>query len=389
MANENTGTRSAAIRTTRQTSSSFFPRSTVFLVLWTMTISTVMILPTSSLPVLSLIPVTQYAASITEGRSVCVGCKRSCQSLFSYRACRFVTTLSSNKSQRAATPRLSPLVRFATASPQNGDQKGGRSGVTLGVSRRTLLSLVAATLVVLPAAAEVYSRLGKTAFPDGNFPTPTAGTWNDVRHVTLVFHGAGGQDAYTDQLMSKLDGLYGKKKEFYASMMEWSDFSTNILQASFNGERIGCEAAVRLQQRAPNLKTVHLIGISVGSFAANAASLQLKQQGTNKETSLPYVQTTFLAPFTQRGIWGIGYGIREFGKSADYAQQYFNTDDPVPSTHSPLENAVCFNVTSIRPTETFGHGWPLQYYSRASPFSLGIVPRGKQLPRGTVRQVTQ
>jgi hypothetical protein len=389
MANENTGTCSAAMRPTRRTLSSSSPRSTMFLVLWIMTISTEMILPASSLPVLSPIPMTPYLASIPAGRSVVIGWTRSCQSLLSSRASRCVT-LSSNKSHRAASTRLGQLVRLATASPNKGDQGGPSGGTTLGVSRRTLLSLIGASLVALPAAAEVYFRRGKTSFPDGNFPTPTSGTWNDVRHVTLVFHGAGGQDIYTDQLMRELDGLFSKNKRYYASMMEWSDFSTNILQASFNGERIGREAAVRLQKRAPNLETVHLIGISVGSFAANAASLQLKRgKKETKKNGSPYVQTTFLAPFTQRGILGMGYGIREFGKSADYAQQYFNTDDPVPSTHSPLENAACFNVTSLRPTETFGHDWPLQYYSRESPFSLGIVPRSKQLPRGTVRQVTQ
>jgi hypothetical protein len=93
-----------------------------------------------------------------------------------------------------------------------------------------------------------------------------------------------------------------------------------------------------LIKQASNLKTIHLIGISVGSFAANAAAVECKASPKDKR---PFIQLTLLDPFTQRGIFDFGYGNRVFGKSADYAQQYLNTDDPVPSTNAPLDNTVC------------------------------------------------
>jgi hypothetical protein len=241
---------------------------------------------------------------------------------------------------------------------------------------------IVTTLVALPAVVELYSRIGtvSTKFPNQPFPLPRNGSWEDVEHATLVFHGAGGQDKYTDELMKSLEN---KKELQYSSMVEWSDFSSNLFQSSFNGQRVGREAAERLLKQASNLKTVQLIGISVGAFAADAASTKIRDLSMTKENGeRPFIQLTLLDPFCQRGIFDFGYGNRVFGRSADYAEQFLNTDDPVPSTNSPLANAVCYDVTYLRPSEIFGHDWPLVYYARSK--RVGIVYRDNQLVPGAV-----
>ena len=253
-------------------------------------------------------------------------------------------------------------------------------------------------VVATPILLELYSRIGSLFIPNtsgnkndkdstsGNdsrfIPPPSStsegGSWNDVEHVTIVFHGAGGQDGYTDELMKRLQ-QQSNNNAYYNHIVDWSKYSTNILQASYNGQRIGKIVAQELfanQDSAMNsLKTIHFIGISVGAFAADSAVDEVNKKIKNKN-SKPFVQLTLLDPFQQRGIFGINYGSNSFGGiKADYTQQYLNTDDPVPSTNKPvnLKNInICYDVTNLRPgknnnkeDEIFGHDWPLVYYTQS------------------------
>jgi Lipase len=319
------------------------------------------------------------------------------------------------------------------------------------MTRQKFLVAVQSFVLASPLLVEIYSRLG-SIFPNTQLPSgqdlimPSSEgnvDWNNVRHITLVFHGAGGQDVYTDELMKNLKDLSRDNEENsrrgsdsdsttarsaittsssssssnYCQIIDWSNYSTNLFQASFNGEAIGRNVAKYLSRKATNVETVHLIGISVGAFAANMAASEWKQKqqeeeeedsrsimnsrgGSQKTTTtttaaaVPVVQLTLLDPFTQRGIWGFGYGNRNFGasKNIDYTHQYLNRDDPVPSTNEPLQYAVCYDVTSIRPAEIFGHDWPLVYYARhltvkednAKRSVVGIVPRDQRKPPGQV-----
>jgi hypothetical protein len=242
-------------------------------------------------------------------------------------------------------------------------------------SRQKFLVGLGAILTLAPLV-EVYSRAGSQDFPEDLLSPPQNGRWDEIEHATLVFHGSGGQDQYTDALMKKVQD---SSRSCYSSMIEWSQFSSNIFQASFNGQRIGRQAAARLLQKAPNLKSIQFIGISVGAFAADAATTEAKSMAKG---GVPYLQLTLLDPFTQRGIFDFGYGSRTFGKSADYVEQYLNTDDPVPSTNSPLENAVCYDITNLRPDDIFGHDWPVVYYAQSG--RPGITSPDDRLERGTV-----
>jgi len=88
-------------------------------------------------------------------------------------------------------------------------------------------------------------------------------------------------------------------------------------------------------------------------------------------TKPEYLRLTLLDPFCSRGILGIGYGARSFGVSADYAEHYMNTDDPVPTTNEALPNCYCVDVTSAPERESFVlpqggsmHCWPVAYSAR-------------------------
>eukprot|EP00536_Pseudo-nitzschia_multiseries_P015412 jgi/Psemu1/42458/gm1.42458_g len=272
---------------------------------------------------------------------------------------------------------------------ENNDAKNIAKGFpfVFGFLTRKNFLLASTLLLIPPILLELYSRFGTFSIPNRGMnesddisflPTPKTTDWRDVEHATIVFHGAGGEDEYTNELMNRLDSVTelkyksesSQKCNYYNHIVDWSKYSTNILQASYNGQRIGQMTAEELLEQTANttnnLKTVHIIGISVGAFSADAAADEVKKHfQNNKSKNAPFVQLTLLDPFQQRGIFGVGYGNKMFGKSADYAQQFLNTDDPVPSTNKPLENTVCYDVTNLRPETIFGHDWPLVYYARS------------------------
>ena len=304
------------------------------------------------------------------------------------------------------------------------------SSSSSATTRRRILAGIGGSILSLPIVGEIYSRLGPSDAAtiaarifhdngeDGDDDDTTTNTryrapfsdnagvaWDKIEDVTIVFHGAAGPDQYTDELMTNLAKANHRrpprsksKSTYYQTMIDWSDLSSNILQASFNGQRLGRETASRLLARCPNLKTLHLIGISVGAFAADECCKSIKKSvhGVASESSPNtdnydendnndvYIQLTLLDPFQQRGVLGTGYGNANFGGMADYARQYLNTDDPVPSTNAPLDKCVCYDITELRPEEIFGHDWPVIYYARSGSDNLGIVPVEERTDVGSV-----
>ncbi|GMH59568.1 hypothetical protein TL16_g02858 [Triparma laevis f. inornata] len=206
-------------------------------------------------------------------------------------------------------------------------------------------------------------------------PIPTSS-----KLTTIVFHGAGGEDSFTNELMQRLK----KDNQDYNHIYNWSNYSTNLFKAAFNAQAIGSHVASEILKS--EVDNIHIIGISVGSFAADSCCKRIKSLGENKN-----VQLTLLDPFTQRGVFGVGWGVREFGKSADYSQQFFNTDDPVPSTNEPLQNCAVFDVTQAKERQgedkdIFGHDWPLVYFARYWG-DTGVVEEGRRIKRGEVINV--
>jgi len=80
---------------------------------------------------------------------------------------------------------------------------------------------------------------------------------------------------------------------------------------------------------------------------------------------------TLLCPFTQRGIVGVAYGKKFFGKSADWCEQYFIRDDPVPSCNQPISHAITFDIADAVERDNYialpgdsDHAFPAFYYSK-------------------------
>ena len=221
-----------------------------------------------------------------------------------------------------------------------------------------------------------------------------------TENLILIFPGADGPDQFTEELElqllanvssernispSPISNIFsparGQKKkkvpQCNVKTLDWKEFRGSLLTAAYDGEAFGEVAASIVcgdgdDDEGSQLRSVHCIGISVGVFAANACATEinrLRQRRTS--SSAPYLRLTLLDPFTSRGLFGSGYGVLNFGKSVDYAEQYLNTDDPVPTTNKPLPLCACIDVTAAKERKSFKlpenetmHCWPLVYFTR-------------------------
>jgi len=215
--------------------------------------------------------------------------------------------------------------------------------------------------------------------------------------VTIIFPGAGGRDMLSDELEDALRrGCHSAGIENAAvATFDWKEHRGTVLTAAYDSETVGETVAKELWDKQSNskgvaIRSVHCVGISVGAFAANGMATEICRLrgstggggGTSSDgNAYPYVRLTLLDPFTSRGLTGLSYGSDNFGKCADYAVQYMNTDDPVPTTNEPLRHCVCYDVTSSSTRDEFVlpdgeslHCWPVAYYARH-----GIVEESKNV----------
>ena len=236
----------------------------------------------------------------------------------------------------------------------------GESSAAGAVSRRGFFRPVASLLVVSSISAialEFYSRVNVFSasalqLSSGSKLLRWIGGLRDAKNLpalsgdggpkdwdgaAVVFHGAGGPDGFTEALMERLNDTRkggGKKQPNF--FYDWSAYSTNLFKAAFNGQAVGRHVGRELFDGLTNGKSdvavkreVHVIGISVGAFAADMAAKELRALLRRNNVDDVTIQLTLLDPFTQRGVFGVGWGLKNFGKDGpDYAQQFMNTDDP-------------------------------------------------------------
>jgi len=221
--------------------------------------------------------------------------------------------------------------------------------------------------------------------------------------AVLLFCGSGGSKSVTQNLARALrdaDAKVGVVRPVFE--IDWETARGGPWRAAFDGQRVGSHYARELVQ-APwaklPLRSVHALGGSVGAFAADACVSALRDALGDSV----HLRLSLLDPFTYRGIWGVGYGARQFGRAADFCEQVMNTDDPVPSTNEPLDHAYCMDVTGARARDrwrlpadedegTSGHAWPVQWFADYVSTTLDADGKPECLthadrPRGQVIKV--
>lgn len=171
------------------------------------------------------------------------------------------------------------------------------------------------------------------------------------RKMTIFFHGSGGFDESTTSLKSALLDI--QEDSEYLIFIDWTNDSHNQILAPFRSKALGQNFC---KQVDGHFTYVHIIGVSVGAFAANSCVEAIKDR--HPETK---VTIDLLDPFVAIGL-DFDYGLHHFGARADDCRQYLNTDDPVPFTNKPIRICKVFDVTDLKPENIFGHDWPLIYF---------------------------
>jgi pimeloyl-ACP methyl ester carboxylesterase len=253
------------------------------------------------------------------------------------------------------------------------------------ISRARVLQGAAGALTGLPLACEVYARAPPRWSPS-SLPRLLDGTLPEgITELVVIFHGSGGIDANTQRIAQALSHSTTVKVVEY----DWHRFTGDTLRAPFNAAIVG-DALARELSRAntPDLKRVHLIGVSVGAFVANRMA-EIYASATPRAS----IRLTLLDPFTARSLRGLAqpasaYGVERFGLCADEAVCVFNSDDPVPSTNGPLRHCVNLDVTSASVRKSFVplpgdslHSWPCAWFG----LNMGRLPTAAEaVSRGDV-----
>ena len=262
----------------------------------------------------------------------------------------------------------------------------GGSGGGGGLSRLSLLRNSLLVPAVLPLLLEGYSRAPPLQ-PESLPPLLLEGT-STPRDLVIVLPGSGGPDANTARILAAL------RPKAEVIEYDWRRFKGDELRAPYNAQRIGAELGRALARRADQPRSVHLVGISAGAFLADAiASSYAAAASPNRA----HLHLTLCDAFTARGLAGLArpataWGVRNFGRSADYCEALLNTDDPVPSTATPLRHAATFDLTDAAARRAFVplpgdslHSWPAAWYglvgARTRPErpyhgAGGLPPRG-------------
>lgn len=188
----------------------------------------------------------------------------------------------------------------------------------------------------------------------------------EVEYLTFSAHGVKDTPAsWSDELQQTYSQiqqlpLNDLKKQHIS--FSWQPYSDNVFNCSVDGKNIGFRLGKKMA-KLPNLKGVHLVGHSCGSFVILGVCEAIKEHNVSIS-----VHTTYLDPVSvYSGIFW-DYGVKHFGTCADFSDAYIDIQDTVPGSNQALINAYTFDVTQTRLSNKIDyapHAWPTMFYLNA------------------------
>lgn len=182
----------------------------------------------------------------------------------------------------------------------------------------------------------------------------------DAACLLFIVHGSGDTAGdWPAEMQQAIAARFDSSTTWDIVAYDWNPYAADKRSAAETGLEIGRQVGEILAADGCAYETIHFLAHSVGAFVAHGAV-----QAYAAATAVPArIHLTLLDPFTLRGLTGFLYGRRHFGLDADFAEVYFNTDDPVPSTNTPLTHAHNFDVTGAAGRTTAdAHWWPVVWY---------------------------
>lgn len=180
------------------------------------------------------------------------------------------------------------------------------------------------------------------------------------RNLVVVIHGGGDSpEDWANDLIEVMATRVTNPDTWAYSAIDWHADAEDRMSAARTGFRLGEDLGEEL---AAQQEYTHIVFIahSVGSFVAHGALTTLDEHRENQ--TVPTTHVIFLDPFTARGVVRWNYGDSRFGKGADVAQTYLNSDDSAPSTNDAPAETYTIDVTQLRPDdypEDRWHWWPI------------------------------
>lgn len=146
---------------------------------------------------------------------------------------------------------------------------------------------------------------------------------------------------------------------------DWEREANRLLTAARRGYRMGEGLAADLVAAGDPYPVVHLVGQSLGAHLVQGFLDEYRARGGRAT-----VQVTFLDPFAPRGLLGLRWGVRNFGRGADFAECYIVRGEPALGTNRYLRRAHNFDISAVVPAEAWDefigpHWWVVQYYRQS------------------------
>jgi hypothetical protein len=239
----------------------------------------------------------------------------------------------------------------------------GTSGPARAQAWRRRLVRAACIAVLAWLALEAYVRWPSSGEATGAVPVRPG-----THELVLIVHGSfGDEEPALRALEAQLRGQATRagRGDLQVVRYRWSPWSDNILRAAPHAERIGTLLGRELAA-APRLARLHLVAHSAGAYMLDPLCEAWRGARAAAGGGPVTVRMTFLDPIGLRGLFERGWGAREFGRCADAAEAYINTDDSAPATDRALRHARTVDVTHApgRERAADGHRWPIEYYLR-------------------------
>jgi len=268
-------------------------------------------------------------------------------------------------------------------------------------TRRNVKLLFVLGLVSFEGATEVYVRLPQQMLYGSSPQALSPGRSAKQKNVVLLFPGAGGPDKNSALLQRRIiEADRRKGVNRLVETYDWIKWRGPFVRASFDGQMVGravCTELAKEEKIKGPLDSLHVIGISVGAFAADSCVKAYNKNTKSNPEERAITRLTFLDPFTSKGIFGYAWGVNNFGKSADVVEDYLNRDDPVPTTSDPIKNAITFDVTDSASkakwarsaNDESSHAWPVVYLANNWKTEVDedgelLLPTTQAEPRGAV-----
>ena len=182
--------------------------------------------------------------------------------------------------------------------------------------------------------------------------------------LLLISHGYGNNPSHWPARLIAQIREYGVDDGWQLYAHDWSENSLRALSASRAGYRIGRHFG-RVLADHHDYEVIHLLGHSLGAFVMQGLVDAYRHAGGTAT-----IQMTFLDPFLLRGWFGIGWGVRNFGRGADFAENYVVIGDRVRATNRYLRRAHNFDITGLVPEAMWedqwgAHWWGVEFYRQS------------------------